>query len=273
MPRMCRYEPPNKGLVGACCPFGARRWLRVLIDHRRIRFRVRLDPFRRRWGLHLARTLLDLPADGLQRRRDAFGKGVAALGRPFLHLRLHRMLPEGEVHHHLATALAAVRDREPPRVVASGLGAPLHPALPLVHGEVALGVEGAALILPRVLERRPDPLAGDALDRGSLHRGGHHGGQVLRQVGNVREPSEDLFGRGVYCLALLVLLGHGSLPSVVRPARAMLPSARGYYAIGLTEGALRAEEPYRGLPLHQARRRTFDEDCVTLSKRDCIRAR
>src|SRR5918993_3817811 len=272
MPRMCRYDPLNTGLVGACCPCGATR-LRVLIDHRRVRLRVRLDSLRRGWGFHLARTLLYLPADRLQRRRDALRKGVAALGRPFLHLRLHRALPEGEMHHHLAAALAAVRDREPPRVVASGLRAPLHPALPLVHGEVALGVEGAALILPLVLERCPDPLAGDALDRGSLHRGGHHGGQVLRQVGNVREPSEDLFGRGVYCLALLVLLGHGSLPSVVRPAWVMLPSARGYYAIGLTEGALRAEEPYRGLPLRKACRRTFVVGCAVFSKRDCIRAR
>src|SRR5215208_7130922 len=141
------------------------------------------------------------------------------------------------MHHHLAAALAAVRDREPPRVVASGLRAPLHPALLLIRGEVPFAVEGAPLILPWVLERRPDPLAGDALGGGTLGRGGHHGGEVLGQVGNVREPSEDLLGRGVYCLALLVLLGHDSLPSVARPARAMLPSARGYYAIGLTEGA------------------------------------
>src|SRR5918994_4690367 len=113
MPQMCRYEPPNKGLVGACCPCGARR-LRVLIDHHRVRLRVRLDPFRRRWGFYLARTLLYLPADRLQRRRDALGKRVAALGCPFLHLRLYRALAEGEMHHHLAAALAAVRDREPP---------------------------------------------------------------------------------------------------------------------------------------------------------------
>src|SRR5215204_7151916 len=80
------------------------------------------------------------------------------------------------MHHHLAAALSTVRDREPPRVVASGLRAPLHPALPLVHGEVALSVEGSPL-LPGVLERRPDPLAGDALGGGTLGRGGHHGGR------------------------------------------------------------------------------------------------
>src|SRR5215208_3224390 len=142
---MCRYEPLNKGLVGACCPCGARR-LRILIDHRRVRLRVRLGPFRRRWGFHLARTLHYLPANGLQRRRDALRQGVAALGRPLLHLRLHRALAEGEMHHHLAAVLAAVRDREPPRVVASGLRAPLHPMLALVHGEVALGVEGSPLL-------------------------------------------------------------------------------------------------------------------------------
>src|SRR5918994_5319877 len=121
---MCRYEPLNKGLIGACCPCGART-LRVLIDHCRVRLRVRLGPFRRRWGFHLARTLLYLPADRLQRRRDALGKRVAALGRPFLHLRLDRALPEGEVHHHLAAALSTVRNREPPRVVASDLRTPL----------------------------------------------------------------------------------------------------------------------------------------------------
>src|SRR5919107_3446325 len=163
--------------------------LRVLIDHRRVCLWVGFGSLRRRWDLHLARALLYLPADGLQRRRDAFGKGVAALGRPFLHLRLHRALAEGEMHHHLAAALAAVRDREPPRVVASGLRTPLHPAFCLVHGEVALGVEGVPLLLPRVLECRPDPLAGDTLSRGPLLRGSHYGGQVLRQVTHVREPS------------------------------------------------------------------------------------
>src|SRR5215204_4810315 len=116
------------------------------------------------------------------------------------------------MHHHLAAALSTVRDREPPRVVASGLRAPLHPVLPLIHGKVALSVE-TALLLPWVLERRPDPLAWDTLSRRSLRGGGYHGGQVLGQVGNVREPSEDLLGRGIYRLALLVLLGHGFLPS------------------------------------------------------------
>src|SRR5215208_6079977 len=46
-----------------------------------------------------------------------------------------------------AAALAAVRDRQPPRVVASGLCAPPHPAFPLRHRQVALGVEGAPLLL------------------------------------------------------------------------------------------------------------------------------
>src|SRR5919112_6753731 len=116
------------------------------------------------------------------------------------------------MHHHLAAALSTVRDRKPPRVVASGLRAPLHPALAVIHGEVALGIE-TALLLPRVLKRRSDPLAWDTLGRRSLRRGGYHGGQVLRQVADVREPSEDLLGRGVDCLALLVLLGHDSIPS------------------------------------------------------------
>jgi hypothetical protein len=40
---------------------------------------VRLGPFWQGWGFHFARTLLYLPADGLQRRRDALGKGVAVL--------------------------------------------------------------------------------------------------------------------------------------------------------------------------------------------------
>src|SRR5215208_6155678 len=84
--------------------------------------------------------------------------------------------------------------------------------LALIHGEVALCVE-TALLLPRVLERRSDPLAWDTLGRRPLRRGGYHGREVLGQVGNVRKPSEDLLGRGVYGLALLVLLGHGSLPS------------------------------------------------------------
>src|SRR5919107_997167 len=116
------------------------------------------------------------------------------------------------MHHHLAAALSTVRDRKPPRVVASGLRAPLHPILALIHGEVALGVE-TALLLPQVLKRRPDPLAWDTLGRRPLRRGGYHGGQILGQVGNVREPSEDLLGRSVYDLALLVLLGHSFLPS------------------------------------------------------------
>src|SRR5215203_2250297 len=145
IPRKSDTNHSTKESVGACCPCGARR-LRVLIDHRRACLRVRIDSFRRTWGFHLARALLYLPADGLQRRRDALRKGVEALGRPVLHLRLHRVLAEGEMYHHLAAALAAVRDREPPRVVASGLRAPLHPMLALVHGEVALGVEGSPLL-------------------------------------------------------------------------------------------------------------------------------
>jgi hypothetical protein len=112
-------------------------------------------PFRRRRGFHLARALLYLPADALQRRRDALRQRVATLGRLLLHLRPRRALAEGEVHHHLACALPAVCHREPPRVVAPGLRAPLHPALPLVHGKVALGLEGAP-VPARVLERRPD---------------------------------------------------------------------------------------------------------------------
>src|SRR5829696_2297725 len=143
------------------------------------------------------------------------------------------------MHHHLAAALSTVRDREPPRVVASGLRTPLHPALPLIHGEVALGVE-TALLLPRVLKRRSDPLAWDTLGRRPLRRGGYHRGQVLRQVGNVREPSEDLFGWGVYGLALFVLLGHGFLPSspdrhgqcYPRGAVTMLSGSAGHKSIG-----------------------------------------
>ena len=42
--------------------------LQVLIDHRRVRLWVGLDSLRRGWSLHLARALLYLPADGLQRR-------------------------------------------------------------------------------------------------------------------------------------------------------------------------------------------------------------
>src|SRR3712207_8876624 len=49
--------------------------------------------------------------------------------------------------------------RSPPRVVASGLRAPLHPALSLVDGEVALGFEGTST-LAGVLQGRPDRMAG-----------------------------------------------------------------------------------------------------------------
>src|SRR3712207_6793751 len=52
-----------------------------------------------------------------------------------------------------------VGDSEPPRVVTSGLRAPLHSALSLGHCQVAHGVEGTPA-LARILERRPDPLAG-----------------------------------------------------------------------------------------------------------------
>src|SRR3712207_2567745 len=42
-----------------------------LVDHRRVLLELRFGPFRRRWGLDLPRPLLYLPADALQRRRDA----------------------------------------------------------------------------------------------------------------------------------------------------------------------------------------------------------
>jgi hypothetical protein len=63
-------------------------------------------------GLHLARALLYLPANGLQRRRDVLRLGVVALGRPLLHLQLDRAFSEGEMHHHLTAALTAVRYRK-----------------------------------------------------------------------------------------------------------------------------------------------------------------
>ena len=74
-------------------------------------------------GLHLARALPYLPANGLQCRRDVLRLGVVALGRPLLHLQLDRAFSEGDMHHHLTAALTAVRYRKPPQVVASGLHA------------------------------------------------------------------------------------------------------------------------------------------------------
>jgi len=62
-----------------------------------------------------------------------------------------RALPEGEVRHHLAASFAVVGDSQPPRVVAPCLRAPLHPALPLVHGQVAPGVECASVPARRTL--------------------------------------------------------------------------------------------------------------------------
>src|SRR5215212_10490496 len=78
-------QDPRRGLRGGQrLDLGDVKESRVLVDHRRVRLRVRLGPFWQGWGFHLARTLLYLPADRLQRRRDALGKGVAALRAPAL---------------------------------------------------------------------------------------------------------------------------------------------------------------------------------------------
>ena len=82
---------------------------RVLVDHRRVLLCLRLCALR--------------------------------LSSPYPQLR--GALPEGEVHHHLAAPFAVVPNGKPPRVVAPGLRAPLHPALSLAHCQVALGVERA----------------------------------------------------------------------------------------------------------------------------------
>src|SRR5918994_170085 len=170
-------------------------------------------------GLQLARTLLHLPADALQRRRDSLRQGVSALGRSFLDLRPCGALPEGEVHHHLASPSSTVGDRQPPRVVAPLLRTPLHPALSLVHRQIAFGIEGAPA-LAGVLELRPDPLPRNALGRGTLHGGIHDWRQILREVPDVREPREDLLRRCIYRPALLVLLlCHDLVPFVAATSR------------------------------------------------------
>src|SRR3712207_659581 len=123
----------------------------VLVDHRRVLVELRLGALPGWRGLNLARSLLYLSAYALQRRRDALRQGVLPLRRLLPDLRLRRALSEGEVHHNLATSFAVVANRQPPRVIASCLGAPLYPALACVHCEVALGLEGS-FTLARVLQ-------------------------------------------------------------------------------------------------------------------------
>src|SRR5918994_4348841 len=160
-----------------------RRVGRAVFDHRRV---LPGPGLRARWGrrgLDLAGPLLHLPPDALQRRRDPFRQGITTLRCLLSHLRLYRALPEEEVHRHLAPA-SAFGYLQPPRVVALHLGPPLHAPPTLVHGQVALRVEGAPA--SGVLQRRPDSLARGPVGRWTLYRSADHGGQVLGEVVHVR---------------------------------------------------------------------------------------
>src|SRR5918998_3492464 len=151
----------------------ARRVGRAVFDHRRVLPGPGLRARRGRRGFDLAGPLLHLPPDALQRRRDPFRQGITTLRCLLSHLRLYRALPEEEVHRHLAPA-GAFSDLQPPRIVALYFGPPLHAPPALVHGQVALRVEGAPT--PRVLERRPDPLPRGPFGGRTLYRSADHGG-------------------------------------------------------------------------------------------------
>src|SRR4028118_2029986 len=71
---------------------------------------------------------------------------------------------------------------------------PLHAPLAVVNGEISLGIEGAPS--PRVLERGPDSLTRATLRRWPLYGGIDDGGQIPGEVVHVREPRENVLGRG-----------------------------------------------------------------------------
>ena len=68
-------------------------------------------------GVRPSIALLYLAADAFEGRREAFGQRAFSYGGLVFYLGLCGALSEGEVNHDLASALAVVRDRQPPLVV------------------------------------------------------------------------------------------------------------------------------------------------------------
>ena len=175
--------------------------------------------------------------------------GALPLGRLLSHLRPGTALPEGEVQHQLACPFGVVRDRQPPRVVAPRLRAPVHPALPLVHGQVTLGLEGAALA--RVLERRPDPLArerpsAEGPSKEESKTGGGYSGRFPTS-----ESQTKTFSGGA---SIVWLCSYSSCWATIRAAHVAGPTriqgsrgALGSDAISLTKGPRKAKQAGGGL--------------------------